>query len=116
MNADSRSYADRVADLDEFANIATDALEHAVSWQGTCMWLRSVGDEPAWTQDERSDRELVAAVCAACPVQRECLELEFRQTGYATVSIWGPLAADERREAFMEWAERRCASDGGELA
>lgn len=107
MNPETDHYADVVADLDGLEHVPDDALTHALAWEGTCLWLRATGTEPEWTHDDRTDRQITASICADCPVQRECLELEFRQSGSATQSVWGPLSAEDRREAFLVWADRR---------
>ncbi|MBB5800792.1 WhiB family redox-sensing transcriptional regulator [Saccharothrix ecbatanensis] len=101
------------ADLDGCAELADDQLAHAVRNRGLCGWLSTSGEYPEWTGDFRSDRELAARVCAACPVQRECLEWEFRTRGHATAGVWGPLPEDERRAVYECWEERR---DGGTVA
>jgi WhiB family redox-sensing transcriptional regulator len=114
MNGNEQPYADLAAELDELEQVPYDALAHTLAWHGTCMWLRATDEEPRWTHDATHDRQMVAPICAACPVQRECLELEFRRSWGDSTSVWGPLPADERRDAFMAWSERR--SEGGERA
>jgi WhiB family redox-sensing transcriptional regulator len=98
------------AELDAVSEVASDVLLSRISYDGTCMWVRTTGMEPQWTGDDAHDRGLAAPICARCPVQRECLELEFRSFGYTTASIWGPLDPDERRAVYVAWLERR---DGG---
>jgi WhiB family redox-sensing transcriptional regulator len=99
------------ADLDAVRDAASDVLISRLSQDGTCMWVRTTGTEPQWTGDDATDRAMAAPICARCPVQRECLELEFRSFGYSTSSIWGPLDPDERRAVYVAWLERR---DGGQ--
>ena len=95
------------ADLDAVGDVESDVLLSRLSHDGSCMWVRTTGTEPQWTGDDATDRALAAPICAGCPVQRECLELEFRSFGYSTSSIWGPLAPDERRAVYVAWLERR---------
>ena len=99
------------ANLDPMERVPTDALYRSVSRDGACGWVRTTGEEPQWTGDDAADRELTAPICGRCPVQRECLELEFRTAGCATAGVWGPLPEHERRTAYLAWADRR---DGGQ--
>jgi WhiB family redox-sensing transcriptional regulator len=64
------------------------------------------GDEPAWRDEPLTDRELAARLCAGCPVRDECVELELRTAGAATVGVWGGLAEDDRRELHRHWLQR----------
>lgn len=98
---------DWAADLDVVADVPTDALASRLTADGTCMWVRTTGTEPQWTGDDRADRALAAPICAGCPVQRECLELELRTFGYATTGVWGPLSEDDRRVVYLAWSQRR---------
>lgn len=107
MNHEEEFYEQIAADLDRFADVPTDALHHAVSWHGLCQWLYTAGDAPMWTGDDGTDRATAARICAVCPVTGECLEWELRTAGYATESIWGLLAAEDRRQVFLSWVERR---------
>ncbi|GAA2787606.1 WhiB family transcriptional regulator [Crossiella cryophila] len=100
-------YTEMAAELDVFASLADDELSEAVRRAGSCGWLYTSGGMPEWTGDDRADRELAAPICAACPVQRECLESEFRTHGYALSGVWGPLAEDDRRAVFLRWLDRR---------
>jgi len=112
MTAQDSSYDCIAMDLDGFRETPCDALVDRVSGNGTCMWVRATGTEPQWTGDDTTDRAMTAPICARCPVQRECLELEFRSFGYtASSSIWGPLDPDTRQAVYVAWLERR---DGGQ--
>lgn len=105
-------FCERIAaDLDECASVPDEALVEAVRRRGVCGWLNASGELPDWTGDDRADRALAAPICAGCPIQRECLELEFRTHGYATSGVWGPLDEDDRRAVFMRWLDRRDGSD-----
>lgn len=107
MSNDQQLYLQVAACLDGLEAVPSDALRHVLSRDGTCMWVYARNEQPQWTGDDRRDRELAAPICAACPVQRECLEFEFRTARYATASVWGPLPADQRRATFLAWLERR---------
>jgi WhiB family redox-sensing transcriptional regulator len=112
MNDISATPPDDVTDetaaaLDALDCVTTDALSHGVSSDGACGWVRTTGEEPAWTGDDAADRMLTAPICARCPVQRECLELEFRTAGFATTGVWGPLPEQERRAVYLAWSDRR---------
>jgi WhiB family redox-sensing transcriptional regulator len=111
VNPNGEKFYDQVAaDLDRFADLSTDQLHDVVSREGLCQWLYTCGDIPAWFGDDRADRLIAARICAGCPVAGECLEYELRTAGYATDSVWGLLAAEERRRVFLSWSQRR---DGG---
>ena len=58
---------------------------------------------PRWLHQAGSDRELAARLCAGCPVQPECLELELRMFGEQTVGVWGALGEDDRRALVPHW-------------
>jgi WhiB family redox-sensing transcriptional regulator len=75
------------------------------------MWIGLSVEEPTWTGDKATDRELAAKICAGCPVADECLELEFRSTGLTTLGVWGALAEDDRRATYLAWLQRR---EGGQ--
>jgi WhiB family redox-sensing transcriptional regulator len=100
-------FAHVAAELDDYIDTPDDALAHAVRYQGACGWLDTSGQTPEWTGDDDADRSLTAPICAGCPVQRECLEWEFRTHGYAIGSVWGPLRAADRRAVYLHWRERR---------
>lgn len=107
MNHDEEFYEDVAADLDQFADVATDALRDAVRWHGLCQWIYVANAAPEWSGDDRIDREMIAGICAECPVAAECLEHELRTVGYATDGVWGLLDAEDRRQVFLPWSDRR---------
>ncbi|MBV9650075.1 MAG: WhiB family transcriptional regulator [Pseudonocardiales bacterium] len=98
------------ARLDCLEGTPVGQLSDLVRREGACMWLGVGADEPMWTGDNMTDRELAATICAGCPVADECLELEFRTAGFVSLGVWGALADDDRRGAYLAWLRRR---DGG---
>ncbi|WP_158881163.1 WhiB family transcriptional regulator [Amycolatopsis anabasis] len=104
-------YEEVAARLDHLEGVPTGALFDLVTDRGACMWVAVGADEPDWTGDDATDRELAARICAGCPVRDECLELEFRTAGFATLGVWGALAEDDRRAAYLAWLLRR---EGGQ--
>ncbi|HKS45137.1 MAG TPA: WhiB family transcriptional regulator [Amycolatopsis sp.] len=103
-------YADVAAGLDELEAVPTGVLSDVVTRDGACMWLTTGPEHPEWDGDEMTDRSVAARICADCGVRDECLELEFRTAGFATFGVWGALAEDDRRAAYLAWSQRR---DGG---
>ena len=57
--------------------------------------------------DKATDREWAAKICAGCPVADECLELEFRTAGFTTLGVWGALAEEDRRAAYLAWLQHQ---------
>lgn len=100
-------------ELDRYANVPEEVLEDIVRRDGSCMWLYTYGDIPEWSGDDLTDRELAARICAECPVQLACLELELRQAGPFALGVWGALSEQDRRALYRVWRDRR---DGGEQA
>lgn len=79
-------------------------LAEIVTGSCTCLWVFT--DEPPWHRARLTDRELAACLCACCPVQDECLELELRTAGEHTVGVWGALSEDDRRALYPHWLRR----------
>lgn len=100
------------AELDRYAHVPTDVLWEIVTRDGACMALYVAGDEPEWSGDDLTDRELAARICAGCPMRRECLELELRTAGATTTGVWGALCDDDRRAVFTVWLDRRRRGGG----
>nr|WP_307868879.1 WhiB family transcriptional regulator [Umezawaea beigongshangensis] len=75
------------------------------------MWV--LADEPSWADEDMTDRELAARMCAGCSVRDECLELELRTAGDDTVGVWGGLSADDRRELHPYWLRRGDRAERG---
>ncbi|MFD9704345.1 WhiB family transcriptional regulator [Lentzea sp. NPDC059081] len=99
------------ADLDRYAKVPDDVLLEIVTRDGACMWLWANDDGPDWEDDEITDRDAAARLCAGCSVRRLCLELELRTAGEDTVGVWGGLSQEDRREVYRVWRARR---EGGE--
>lgn len=90
--------------LDRLRWVPTAVLAVVVERDGSCMW--SSAGSPPWADDEMTDRELAARMCAGCPARDECLELELRTAGADTVGVWGGLSADDRRALYPHWLQR----------
>lgn len=96
-----------VADLDRFAAVPDEVLWEIVTLDGRCLWLVPTDEVPEWDEEELTDRELAARLCAECPARRACLELELRTAGAETVGVWGGLSEEERRALYPVWRARR---------
>ncbi|WP_370942555.1 WhiB family transcriptional regulator [Amycolatopsis sp. cg5] len=103
-------YQRMAARLDRFADVPDDVLADVVTRDG--LWLRAFDRDNVsdLTEDDPSDRELAARLCAGCPVIDECLELDLRAAGADTVGVWGALPDTDRRALYPVWLSRR----GGE--
>jgi WhiB family redox-sensing transcriptional regulator len=97
----------RAAELDALALVPDDVLRELVTRDGSCMALYQHDQQPDWSGDELTDRQLASRICAGCPVRRECLELELRTSGAATLGVWGALPAEVVRELYPVWRSRR---------
>ncbi|HEX6360686.1 WhiB family transcriptional regulator [Actinophytocola sp.] len=93
--------------LDRFERVPDDVLWEIATRDGACMQLSRSDIEPVWTQNEATDRELAAQICANCPVQWECLELQLRTSGDQTLGVWGALPAEDVRALYPVWRSRR---------
>lgn len=99
-----RHIADR---LDRLAPVPVDVLAELVTRDGACIEAFTAGEMPEFTGTETTDRELAARLCAGCPMQEECLELELRWSGDRTVGVWGALPEQDRRALYPHWRARR---------
>ena len=108
---DEEIFEEVAARLNDLEGAPLVSLSDLVRREGACMWIDVGTEEPTWMGDKATDRELAAAICAGCPVPDECLELEFRTAGFSTLGVWGALAEDDRRTAYLAWLQRR---EGGE--
>ncbi|HEX5114315.1 MAG TPA: WhiB family transcriptional regulator [Pseudonocardiaceae bacterium] len=115
-----RSDLDSVAaELDALTPVPDGVLLDLVTRDGSCMESYRADDEPEWSGDDLTDRDVAARICAGCPVRRECLELQLRTSGAATLGVWGALPAEDVRALFPVWQARRQPSGtaaGGERA
>jgi len=94
------------ARLDRLMWTPTGVLSEVVTEDGLCFWAVTRGDVPEMTGDKPADRQLAAWLCAGCPVQDECLELELREAGPDTMGVWGALPEDDRRALHPLWLAR----------
>jgi WhiB family redox-sensing transcriptional regulator len=92
--------------LDRLIKVPTDVLADIVMRHGACLWCYGEGDPPPLTGNDTADRELAARICAGCPVQDECLELELRWAGRDTIGVWGALSEQDRQALYPLWRER----------
>lgn len=88
--------------LARLRRVPTASLAEIVQANGKCWWETYEGDPP-WAAECLTDRALAALLCAGCPVQAECLELELRTHGTHTVGVWGALPEDDRRALLQHW-------------
>jgi WhiB family redox-sensing transcriptional regulator len=104
---DEKIFEEVAARLDDLERAPIGTLFDLVTREGACMRIDVGTQEPTWTGNEVTDREVAATICAGCPVADECLELEFRTAGLTTLGVWGALAEDDRRAAYLAWLQRR---------
>lgn len=99
--------------LDRLCRVPLALLAEIVLRDGICPWVFT-GDEPSGPGEYMTDRELAARLCAGCPVQDECLELDLRTAGVHTAGVWGALPEGDRRALYPHWLMRRghpCGTD-----
>jgi WhiB family transcriptional regulator, redox-sensing transcriptional regulator len=107
------------ARLDRLTNVPTDVLAEIVMRDGACVSCYGESDLPRLTGNNMTDRTLAARICAGCPVQDQCLELELRWAGKNTVGVWGALSEQDRQALYPLWrarghAEARETDESGE--
>jgi len=90
--------------LDRLRWTPSEMLVDVVQRDGLCMVVAE--EEPPCGDEVLADRTLAARLCAGCPVQDECLELELRTAGEDTVGVWGGLSDDDRRDLHPHWLRR----------
>jgi WhiB family transcriptional regulator, redox-sensing transcriptional regulator len=117
---DDRRFSEIARRLDRLRWVPRDVLADIVMRDGACVWSYAEGEPPELTGNDLTDRELAFWLCAHCPVQDECLELELRTAGEQTVGVWGALNEDDRRALYPYWRQRGDRAepfdeDGGEL-
>ncbi len=91
--------------LDRLRWVPCAVLAETVGRDGTCLWVLT-DDEPSWHDQRLTDRQLAEWLCAGCPVQDECLELELRTAGEHSIGVWGALSEDDRRVLYPHWLQR----------
>ncbi len=104
---DEEFFEEVAARLNHLEGVPIEQLSDLVRREGACMWIDVGAEEPMWTGDKMTDRQLAAIICAGCPVADECLELEFRTAGPASLGVWGALDEDDRQAAYLAWLQRR---------
>jgi WhiB family transcriptional regulator, redox-sensing transcriptional regulator len=114
MTPDDRRYLEIAWRLDRLRWLPGDQLAEIVTHDGLCMWADTEGEPPQLTGTDTPDRELARRMCAGCPVQDECLELELRTTGEDTCGVWGALGEDDRRALYPHWLQRGERAEGGQ--
>jgi WhiB family transcriptional regulator, redox-sensing transcriptional regulator len=104
--------AARVRRLRRLRRVPDDVLTGLVTEQGM---VRRPLDDQALTAAARAldpDRELAARLCAGCPVQDECLELDLRWMADRTVGVFAGLPESDRRALHELWAADRSGAPG----
>jgi WhiB family redox-sensing transcriptional regulator len=104
--ADERRLIETAWRLDRLRWVPRDVLAEIVVRDGRCVWAYTNGEPPLLTGIDTVDRELAARLCAGCPVQDECLELELRTAGEHSTGVWGALPERDRRALHAHW--RQC--------
>lgn len=100
-------FEELAAQLDRFAHVPDQVLWEIVTRDGNYMWLYANDLEPDWLDDDLTDRELAARICAGCSVRLACLELELRTSGGQSLGVWGALPAEDIRALHPVWLARR---------
>lgn len=102
----ARRLIDMSARLMRLRTVPLGVLARLVRRDGACM-EKHPSEPPGWLDQDATDAELAALLCAGCPVQDECLESELRLTGDRTVGVWGALPENDRRDLYPIWREGR---------
>ncbi|OXM59640.1 WhiB family transcriptional regulator [Amycolatopsis vastitatis] len=101
------SRSDALARLRRYAPVPVDVLAEIVSRDGLCFWAFDRADMSATPGQDLPDRELAVGMCAGCPVTDQCLELDLRTAGPATIGVWGALPENDRRALHPVWLRHR---------
>lgn len=112
MSPDEKSCAAITERLASMRSVPNDVLADLVERCGACMEASTGEEPPCWLDGDNTDRQLAARLCAGCPVQQECLELELRTSGDLTVGVWGALCEDDRRLLSTHRREAKGAQRG----
>jgi hypothetical protein len=106
-----------VRDREPFARLTDRALRAEVTSQAQCADAALDPDEwfPVSTDTEAARREAAAAIaiCTACPVREECLELSLRHWAIGQHGVWGGLVPAERAALRRRWPS--AASSNGRV-
>jgi WhiB family transcriptional regulator, redox-sensing transcriptional regulator len=113
MTSDDRSRFVGIAwRLDRLRWVPRDVLAEIVTKDGLCVqpftgngWF-TASKQGSPIRTDTVDREFAARLCAQCPVQDECLELELRMAGEETTGVWGALNERDRRALYPHWRQR----------
>jgi WhiB family redox-sensing transcriptional regulator len=92
--------------LDRLRWVPLGVLAELVLRDGACMWPIGAG-EPRWLGQHMTDRDLAERLCGGCDVRDECLELDLRTAGPATLGVWGGMTDEDRRALYPVWERRR---------
>jgi WhiB family redox-sensing transcriptional regulator len=114
VSPDENQLTEIASRLDRLRNVPTDVLADIVMTNGACLWCYGEGDPPLLTGQDTPDREFAARICAGCPMQDECLELELRYAGQDTVGVWGALPEQDRRALYPLWRAHGHREVGGD--
>ena len=107
MTSDDRSRFVGIAwRLDRLRWVPRDVLGELVQRDGNCVAVFTSCELPDLIRVDAVDREFAARLCAQCPVQDECLELELRMAGEETTGVWGALNERDRRALYPYWRQR----------
>jgi WhiB family redox-sensing transcriptional regulator len=104
-------FEELAARLDRLEHVPDDVLLEIVTREGACTWLYANDLEPGWTDEQLTDREVAARICAGCTVRWACLELELRTAGDQSLGVWGALPAEDIRALHPVWRARREGGD-----
>jgi hypothetical protein len=84
-------------------------------WEGVASKARcadSILDPDEWfpvsprPEIARREAAVAIAICMACPVQAQCLELSLRHWDVGQHGVWGGLVAAERAALRHRWPAR----------
>jgi WhiB family transcriptional regulator, redox-sensing transcriptional regulator len=106
--------ATRLSRLDRLRYVPDGVLTDLVAARGLADRHPTVA-EPG-SGGPLTDRELAAQLCAGCPVQDECLELDLRWMADRTVGVFAGLTETDRRAAYPLWLEARSHSARPDMA
>jgi WhiB family redox-sensing transcriptional regulator len=94
--------AARVDRLRRLRHVPDAVLAEIVSADGMVVRQPEREDPGAST-----DRSMAARLCAGCPVQDECLELDLRWMADQTLGVFSGLTQEDRRALYPLWVADR---------